>query len=212
VLLARTLGDLSAATQVLQDVKLLQYFDLAGLVEAVAEVNEAIYRQSQQPRDPNAAGEVENLVLIQGIGPTMSATHRRSGFVQANALLAGLTRNVVQLSRTFGGVMVLVDVPVAVDTTVSGGQPSGLSTSTVGTELESAFSGPAGEALRLALGNESLSQILEAALDRMVAVHDGLGRLRTKPLHQQERVVEVVKDRLGDLTGLWATWTSDRLQ
>ncbi|KAK5206599.1 hypothetical protein LTR47_010808 [Exophiala xenobiotica] len=217
--LARTLSDSPAAIELLKRVQVLQYFDFAGLAEAVAEVGEAVYRRTQQTRElqeehksENNGNQVMDVVLIQGLGQTVTSTYRRSGVVHVNALLANLTRNIVQLSRISADVLVLVDVSVEFDSVKENN--TGLEASrrfATGMELESAFSGPSGEHLRLICGNESLSRTLETAFDCLVAVHDGLGRVkdRTKQPRKRQQVVEVLKDRLGDTTGLWAVWTTN---
>lgn len=213
-LLANTLSNSPAAIELLKNVRLLQYFDLAGLAESVAEVQEAIYKQTKT-KDSNSgtrqircSGQLEDIVLVQGIGQTVAATHRRSGLLQANALLADLTRNITQLSRISNGVLVLVDFVVDVEI-VSDRATSKSKKFAIGMELESAFSNPSGGSLRLVCGNESLSRTLEAGFDCTVVVHDGFGRVgdgTTRETKKQETVVEVVKDRVGTKMGLWALW------
>ncbi|KIX01968.1 uncharacterized protein Z518_07907 [Rhinocladiella mackenziei CBS 650.93] len=221
-LLANTVPDSQVAIELLKHVRLLQYFDLSGLSESVAEVSEWIHRRAEKGPDWElpvpSVGDRDNLrdiVLIQGVGQTVSATHRRSGFVQANALLATLTRSISQLSRMSGDVLVLLDAPIEVGTARDGNshqKPSKFKTYAVGLVLESAFSNHSGESLWLACGNEGLSRTLEASFDCLVAVHDGWGRANDTSRGQEEQqnhVVEVVKDRVGDMTGLWAVWAPD---
>lgn len=220
-LLAKTLSDSPAAIELLKGVQLLQYFDFAGLAEAVAEISEAVYQRTQPDKDGYAVdrgrlahAQMNDIVLIQGLGQTVTATQRRSGHVHANALLAGLTRNIAQLSRTFGHVLVLVDAPVEVGLTSAnelGHETPPAKRFSTGLELYSAFSGPRGESLRLVCGNETLSRTLEGAFDCMVVVHDGFTRLKESDKSQGQslkQIIEVTKDRLGDSTGLWAVWTS----
>ncbi|KAK4947037.1 hypothetical protein LTR10_014179 [Elasticomyces elasticus] len=215
-LLANTLSDSSAAIELLKGVQLLQYFDFAGLAEAVAEISEAVYRRTQQDKKTYSAHvQVNDIVLIQGLGQTMTTTQRRSGHVHGNALLAGLTRNIGQLSRIARDVLILIDAPIEVG--LASVQNAGQETPpakryATGLEVCSAFTGPRGESLRLLCGNETLSRTLEDVFDCMVAVHDGFGRVKISIKEQrksQEQIVEVIKDRLGDTMGLWAVWTSN---
>lgn len=197
--------------ELLKSVRLLQYFDLAGLAESVAEVSESVYRESQTHTEQSQHGNGVNSktathVLIQGVGTTISATSRHSGLTQANALLAALGRNVTQLSRSSGNVLILLEIPIEVD---SARQQDATWTKTARSmELESAFTGSASENLRLACGHETLSRTLEAGLDSLVVVHDGLGRAADDKKRKQgrEQVVEVIKDGSGNLTGLWDVW------
>jgi hypothetical protein len=208
-LLANTISDSQAALDLLRSVRLLQYFDLAGLAESVAEVSEQVYRASQIP-DATKSGSAEAFVVIQGIGTTVSAAHRRSGLVQANALLAGLTRNIAQLSRSSPAIPVIVEIPIEIeDVSDEQRHQDGVkSRVTKGMDLESAFLGSTGETLRLSSGHQTLSRTLEAGLDCLVVVHDGLGRMIDSKSRQKPsaRVVEAIKDRSGDLTGLWDIW------
>lgn len=217
--LARTLSDSAIAIELLKSVQLLQYFDFAGLVEAVGEVSEAMYRRTQKPEksDPNATKDAastqnQDIVLLQGLGPTVTATYRRSGLVHANALLAALMRSIVQISRASGNALVLVDVPIEINDI--GGLNANLDStqkSSHGIALESAFCGPRGEKLTLMCGHETLSRTMEIGFDCIVIVHDGLGRIRDRSRHskQTQYIIETVKDRLGDTAGLWTIWTHD---
>lgn len=211
--LAKALPDPATAIDLLNSVQVLQYFDLAGLADALTEVSGGIYRRNhleseQHPANDGTSSGLKDLVLVQGIAQTIAVTHRRSGIVQANALLSGLARNIVQLSRISRDVLVVVDCPVEIDI------PSGESNPrkfVKGVELESAFSSPSGETLRLVCGHETLSRTLHETFDCIVAVHDGFGKLNPqtkRPSGQRERVVEVVKDRIGDLMGSWAVHVS----
>ena len=196
--------------ELLKSVSLLQYFDLAGLAESVAEVSESVYTKSQEQPQLGEGGssKATTHVLIQGIGSTISATSRHSGLTQANALLASLARNITQLSRTSGNVLVLVEVPVDAENASDIQQDTTRTRTARSIELDSAFTGFASETLRLASGHETLSRTLETGLDCLVVVHDGLGRVGDNKKRRQgrEQVVEVIKDSSGDLTGLWDVW------
>jgi len=214
--LAKTLSDSSLAIELLKGVQLLQYFDFAGLAEAVSEISDAVYRRTHQDKKTHSAHvQVNDIVLIQGLGETMTATQRRSGHLHANALLAGLTRNIGQLSRISRDVLVLVDATIEVGVVLAnnaGQQTPPAKRFASGLELYSAFTGPKGETLRLVCGNETLSRTLEDVFDSMVVVHDGFSRVKKPNKEQrksQEQIVEVIKDKVGDMMGLWAVWTSN---
>ncbi|KIW73987.1 hypothetical protein PV04_02060 [Phialophora macrospora] len=213
--LANTISNSHAAVELLKPVRLLQYFDLAGIVESVAEVNENVYRNSQNhagrhQTGAGVTGQVHNIVLIQGIGPTVYATYRRSNLLQANALLAGLGRNITQLSRLSSDILVMVEFLVDIEEADDRQQNQGAIRPRTARSmvLDSAFSGSMGETLRLASCHETLSKTLDASLDRVVVVHDGLGRITSSMSRKgpQDQVVEVIKDRSGNLAGLWDVW------
>jgi len=200
-------------------VQLLQYFDLAGLVESIAEVSESIYqfpqvdslRDQTTPKTINAHQDPEHVVLIEGLASTLSATQRRSGLVQANALLASLTRSIAQLSKLARRPLVLISIPIDVRTRRENGQTETtyLQRAGQGLQLESAFSGQDGESYTLACGSMLLSQTLAESLDRLVHVHDAFGRAPSRRRHPNlpaQCVTEVMKDRVGNLAGLWAVW------
>ncbi|OAP58102.1 hypothetical protein AYL99_07192 [Fonsecaea erecta] len=216
VLLANIISDSQAAIELLKPVRLLQYFDLAGLAESLAEISQDLFRRSHATHEPVTADVgrctlPKDIVLIQGLGQTVSATHRRSGLVQSNALLGNLMRNITQISRISRDVLVLVDV--ALEAGVAHGPQSHQDAARArrmhGTiQLESVFAGSNGETLRLYCGHESLARTLEANLDRIVVAHDGFGRVQERGRLNRpgEQVIEVVKDRMGDLIGLWGIW------
>ncbi|OAG39257.1 hypothetical protein AYO21_06461 [Fonsecaea monophora] len=216
VLLTKTISDCSAALELLKTVRLLQYFDLAGLAESLAEISQELYQRTHATNmsiNPEAGKRtlLKDIVLIQGLGQTVSATHRRSGLVQSNALLGNLTRNITQISRISRDVLVLVEVPLEIGTvrdTQLYQETAKARRVQAAIEMKSAFAGTHGEALRLYSGHESLARTLEAALDCIVVVHDGFGRVKEvgRPNEREEQVVEVVKDRVGDLMGLWGIW------
>ena len=201
----------ASAIDLLSNVQVLQYFDMAGLVESVAEISQAIY-QDTRPRS-TTANAIRHLVLIQGIGSALSATQRRNGSVHANALLAGLLRSLTQLSRQPRGVLVLVEATLDVH---SGENKSRHKDTPIpfreyaGVEISSAFSGPSGETLRLVTGSSIVSRTLECSFDCLLVVHGAFGRLQL-PLGstklQSSAIVEVSSDRLGEMTGAWTIWT-----
>ncbi|KEF57898.1 uncharacterized protein A1O9_05820, partial [Exophiala aquamarina CBS 119918] len=218
-LLAKRLSSSAAAVDLLKKVQLLQFFDMAGLVESIAEVNESIYQLSQvdfrrdqmPPNSLKVHHEPQYVVLIEGLASTLSATQRRSGLVQANALLAGLTRSITQLSKLPGRPLVLISVPID----VRNGRETGQTGETYhqrkgqGLQLESAFSGPNWESYTLACGSMILSQTLAGSLDQLIHIHDALRRATSRRPDTRlpiQCVIEVMKDRVGNLTGVWAPW------
>ncbi|KAK5046964.1 hypothetical protein LTR84_007318 [Exophiala bonariae] len=217
-ILAKRMSDSAAAIDLLKKVQLLQFFDLAGLVESIGEVNESVYQLSQAMPGSHRAfasssstdQDLRTIVLIEGLAPTLTAAQRRSGIVWVHALLAGLIRSITQLSQLTARPLVLISVFVGVQLA---GQPGNeiksLERDGQGIPLESAFSGPNGEEYRLLCGSASLSRALEASLDRLIHVGDALGRVPARQRHQRfpgQYVVEVIKDRIGSTSGLWTTW------
>ncbi|EXJ78704.1 hypothetical protein A1O1_09106 [Capronia coronata CBS 617.96] len=212
-LLAEKLSDSATAVELLKDVRLLQYFDFAGLAEALSEVSEEIFQRVNSGSKETSNGKVRDVVLVQGLGHAISAIQRRSGLVQANALLAGLVRNITQLSRMSPNVLVLVDVSVETGWPASGEARQDAAKSKrhiAGIELDSAFASSFGECLRMICGHETLSKTLDVAFDTMVVVHDGLGRADGAVRARKKagrRIVEITKDRMGDLSGFWGMWS-----
>lgn len=214
-LLAEKLSDSVAAVDLLKHVHLLQYFDFAGLAESVTEVSGGIFRRTQDGSKSDSVHAVSDIVLIQGLGLAISTVHRRSGLVQANALLAGLVRNIIQLSRVSRDVLVLVEAAVEVglpeggEARQRGATPKRYLT---GIGLDSAFASPICECLRLVCGSETLSRTLDVAFDTMVVVHDGFGRACDAARYRKtsaRQIVEVVKDRVGDEASYWGLWSLD---
>ncbi|KAJ4546694.1 hypothetical protein HRR78_005695 [Exophiala dermatitidis] len=207
--LAEQLHDSASAIELLKDVQLLQYFDFTGLTESVAEVSERIFQTNQSKEKAGSNGKVRNIMLVQGLSSAISTVHRRSGLVQANALLASLLRNITQLSRMAPDVLIMIEA--AVDTTFQslGERRQDVPKSKrylAGIELETAFTSPIGECLRLVCGNETLSRTLDMAFDTMIVVHDGFGRGGDEsggPKRSQRNIVEVTKDRVGNMAGFW---------
>ncbi|OCT45903.1 hypothetical protein CLCR_00054 [Cladophialophora carrionii] len=206
-LLANMISDSQAAIELLKTVRLLQYFDLAGIAESVAEVSDNVYRDSQKHEGRCETGPFRNIVLVQGICPTVYATYRRSNLLQANALLASLGRNITQLSRSSGDTLVIVELLVEMEEAddMQQKQDAVRPRTARSMALDPSFLGPMGETLRVASCHETLAKTLAASLDRVVAVHDGLGRITSDKSRKgsQDLVIEVIKDRSGTLTGLW---------
>lgn len=171
----------STAVQYLESVQLLQYFDFAGLTESVAEVS------SRQFALSNESASQKTILYIEGLDVMIEGTQRRSGLVQANALLSSLLRTLVHLSRTHPCLLVLLDLRLRED---SKGDEATLS----------AFASAIGSDMRLQCGG-ALGQTLDAGLDVLVLVHDAHGIATTG-----SAIVEVVKDRVDDALGEWAVW------
>ncbi|KIW25125.1 uncharacterized protein PV07_10789 [Cladophialophora immunda] len=216
VLLANTISDSQAAIELLKPVRLLQYFDLAGLAESLGEISQDLFQRAHvtnktTPAELYRRALPRDIVLIQGLAQTVSATHRRSGLVQSNALLGDMMRNTTQISRISRDVLVLVEVALEIGAAydLQSRQEGAKARKVHATiQLESTFVGSSGETLRLYSGHESLARTLEAALDCIVVAHDGFGRVKEsrRPNESGEQVVEVVKDRVGDLMGVWGLW------
>lgn len=170
------------AIRYLEKVQLLQYFDFAGLTESVEEVSALLFHTSV------STAVQETILYLEGIGIAIENSQRRSGMVQANALLSSVLRTLVHLSRTYPCLLILLDVGPGKD---SKGDDA----------IQSAFSSPAGSEVKYQPAG-ALGRTLIGALDVMVVVHDVHGTVT------DGSIVEVVKDRIGSTLGQWALWNS----
>lgn len=89
------------------------------------------------------------------------------------------------------------------------GQGSGQGSGIVG--LKSAFSSRSGKILRFNL-NAALGRILEEAMDVLVCLHDGDGKVDDDDGKGTKVIVECVRDERGDVeidengVGMWTVW------
>ncbi len=160
---------------------MLQYFDFAGLAESVEEVSSRIFQASTQ------TSSQKRVLYIEGLGTTIESAQRRSGVVQANALLTALLRTVTHLSRIYPHLLVVLGLDLRLDSRVDDG-------------IQSVFASGTGSDLRMD-PRGALGRTLEGALDVVVLVHNAYGTAI-----DGSTIVEVVKDRLGDTVGEWAVW------
>jgi hypothetical protein len=170
-----------SAVQCLQSVQVLQYFDFVGLTESVAEVSARLFHMS------TAATSQKTVLYIEGLATMIEGTQRRSGLVQADALLSSLLRSLTHLSRTHPCLLTIVGLQLGKD---SKGDDA----------IQFAFAGATVSDLRMQPGG-ALGRTMEAALDVLVVVHDAHDAATTG-----SSIVEVVKDRVGDALGEWAVW------
>jgi len=218
VLLAERTSSMDAI-HLLDAVQLLQYFDLTGLAESVAEVTQRAYQAAPRTRgvghedDADADGVAAaaekgrtsitssgtDILLIQGLSATMAVAQRRSGVVQATALMTAILRNITHVART-ERMLVLVEVDVEVKHRGNVGDSASSDAGRGGEDIVSAFSSAEGSAMKIVPGGV-MGRTLEAGLDMFVVVHDAFGKVK-----KGTRIVEMVKDRLGGGTGLWTVW------
>jgi hypothetical protein len=169
------------AVKYLENVQLLQFFDFAGLTESVAEVSALLFHGGH-----SSAGQ-KTVLYLEGVGIAIENIQRRSGMVQANAMLSSLLRTLVHLSRTYPCLLILLQLDLRKD---SKGDEA----------IRSAFASATASEIRYQPGG-ALGRTLEGALDVMVAVHDGYGTTNDGAM-----IVEVVKDRAGNALHQWAVW------
>lgn len=169
------------AIKYLKNVQLLQSFDFAGLTESVAEVSALLFQGDY-------SSEMKMTILyLEGIGIAIENIQRRSGMVQANAMLSSLLRTLVHLSRTYPCLLILLQLDMRKD-------------SKRDEAIRSAFTSATASEMRYQPGG-ALGRTLEGALDVMVVVHDGYGTTTDGAM-----IVEVVKDRAGNSLHQWAIW------
>ena len=169
------------AIKYLKNVQLLQFFDFAGLTESVAEVSALLFQGDY-------SSEMKMTILyLEGIGIAIENIQRRSGMVQANAMLSSLLRTLVHLSRTYPCLLILLQLDMRKD-------------SKRDEAIRSAFTSATASEIKHQPGG-ALGRTLEGALDVMVVVHDGYGTTTDGAM-----IVEVVKDRTGNALHQWAVW------
>ena len=169
------------AIKYLKNVQLLQFFDFAGLTESVAEVSALLFHNG------HSSGVKKTILYLEGLGIAIENLQRRSGMVQANAMLSSLLRTLVHLSRTYPCLLILLQLDLRKD-------------SKRDEAIRSAFTSATASEMRYQPGG-ALSRTLEGALDVMVVVHDGYGTTTDGAM-----IVEVVKDRTGNALHQWAVW------
>jgi len=177
--------------ELLESTQLLQYFDVAGLAESLSEVSSRLAHDFE-PAKPSKSPALGSILFIQGISSTLSSAQRRSGLVQALAVLSSVLRTITHISRACPSCLVLLELDLEVKTKAAADEDS--------EEIISAFSNLSGRFMRMSPGGP-LGRMLEGAADLLVAVHDADGKVKGK-----KRIAEVVKDRQSGQLGTWAFW------
>ncbi len=179
------------ALKLLDNVKLLQYLDIAGLAEGLSEISQTVHGLQQDSKR-------EAVLLVKGLSGTFSSAQRRSGTVQVAALASNISRTLTHLSRSYPRLLVLVEFAVEV----------GVRDSDEGGNLESAFAGEKEEMMGVA-PRGVVGEVLEHGMDVIVVIHDGFGKARKAKgggPGVKTRIVEAVKDRVGGRRGECCIW------
>ncbi|KAK5072039.1 hypothetical protein LTR51_006523 [Lithohypha guttulata] len=198
----------------LNTVSIMPYLDAAGLLESLSEVSSILNSQARQPR--------RTIISIQGTTQTINHLQRRSGLVQAAALLSSAMytlRNITRASRGLCLAVVEVDVswgnPTAVASTANPAVNVSMNTAPSPSNvplvkvspLQTAFSSSTGKVLRIDLSN-ALTRVVEGEVDVFLVVHDADGKIDVR--REERRILEVVKDErlgVGERTfGRWCIW------
>ena len=173
--------------QLLNTVKIMQYFDIVGLAESVSEVYSSLHGlKSDSGIDSSHISR--QILLVDGLCPALEAIQRKSGSVQANALASSLLRSVTHLSRSDPSLLVLVNLEAS-------GDARGVD------ELTSAFSSPE-KSIRAVSPGGMLQRTLLAGIDTVILVHE----TADDGSKDGDVIVEVVKDRVGAGLGQWVVW------
>ena len=192
----------NAPLQLLDRVSILQYLDIAGLSESIAEVSSAL---DSNPKDDstNPLSSHPIIILISALHSSLSSVQRRHGLVQACALGAGLLRSLAHLAAAARSALVLLSLEgnggarewegglgLGSAFARKGRGGSGIGTGT-GAGTWAVPGGGGG-----ALGKVIMDGVDTAVLVRNDGLEGGGGQV----------VVEVVKDRTGGGLGCWAVW------
>jgi len=192
-------------------VSLLQYLDIAGLTESLAEVSTAL---SLDRPEAESRRQGRRILLVQGLSGCISLTQRRSGLVQTAALLGSVLGGIRGVVRRDAGCLGLVEVDVLWSSLATGTSGAAASPA-VGADsrlmtLDTAFASRTGRVLRVNL-NSTLARIVEDGVDVLVVVHDGDGKIDGRG--DGGKIVEVGGDERADCcgdgsaVGGWAVWS-----
>jgi hypothetical protein len=184
----------STHLQLLNTVQIMQYFDVAGFAESISEVSSRLHDQNNRSETLSTSHGKDlrrmkrQILLLDGLGPALESTQRRSGLVQANALAASLVRSVAHLSRSYPLLLVLFTLEAGRDMRS-------------GDELTSAFSSPSNSICGISPGG-MLGRTLLTGIDTVILLHDTVDA----GLNDGDLIAEVVKDRVGPSLGQWVIW------
>jgi len=188
----------ATAKSLLTRISLLQYLDMAGLSEALAEI-----RPSPSAQHTNTNTKGKTVLLVQGLTATVNATLRRSGVVTSAALAAGVVgaiRDVVRGGTCIGLVEVEAGWTAARDASAS-------------SAVATAFAAGSGRVLSgTGLVSAALWRVVLAGMDVVVVVHDADGRVDGRGDGKRVGIVEVGRDERVDhageasALGAWAVW------
>lgn len=98
----------SLPPSLLDSISLLQYFDFAGLADAVAEVSQTLFENTQPGHPPDQIRKEGSILVLDGLVPTLATLARTSGPVATNALLVPLLRSLSHLSRKNEDLLILL--------------------------------------------------------------------------------------------------------
>jgi hypothetical protein len=203
----------STALRLLENVQLLQYLDLPGLAESLSEVSQRLFESAQGFEDTSDASKLAttkspgSIVLVQSLSQILGSIQRRSGPVQTCSLLSNLLRTIRHLSRSYRDTVVLLELKITTDNPFSEARKQEIG------QIESAFSTATGDEL-YAVPESIVGGVMEREIDVLVCVHDGFGKTaqvskgsgKEGEARTQTRIVEVVKDRVGERFGKWCIW------
>lgn len=194
----------------LDSISLLQYLDISGLLESLAEVSSSLSESPPQRR----------IVLLQGLTATLATMQRRHGTVQAAAMVTSVGQALRALKRVTGGLcLCLIELDII---RKGSGEKDGedvyagseKSREKVSGTLQTAFTAKEAGEMRIDI-HPVLRGLVERTMDTIIVVHDAAGKTEGKT-----KVVEVVRDeRMGEgfensiageevrtSLGRWAVW------
>lgn len=148
-----------------------------------------------------------SILLVQGLSTVLNSVQRRSGIVQACAILSNLLGTIKHLSRIQHELIVFVEVDVTTESPIAGERDLEAG------QLDTAFSSATGAAMGVVPGG-AVGSVIDRGIDVMVCVHDGFakttgdakGKNRDSGHRARTRIVEVVKDTTGGRLGDWCMW------
>ncbi|KAL5357658.1 hypothetical protein BJX96DRAFT_22995 [Aspergillus floccosus] len=189
----------------LDAVQLLPVFDFTAAVQAINEVSHALDRyceeqRRQTPRDAVPAEPCPVLLIIAGLDSLTEGVVRASNTVRGAAVLTTVLRSLTQLARlhrSYLSVMLLNTAGVGTVAPASPAQPA-QGTGAAGDRpahgdgIYSVFG-----ATDAPLFPNLLMRLMDQGIDSHVLMSTVKGT----------RVIEVIKDRVGDNVGKWTVWT-----
>ncbi|GIJ87813.1 hypothetical protein Asppvi_006726 [Aspergillus pseudoviridinutans] len=186
------------AIALLDHVQLLPVFDFRAAVQAISQVADAL---QSAPESTGEGGRPRTLFLIAGLDTLTEDIIRASNPVKGAAALTAALRTLTQLSRVHGSHLVVMLVNTRGLGPAPGFRPGS------GVERQQVSRGDLrppvddeGVYSMFHAGTPLLPSLLMRTLDQGIDTHVLLSMVK------EDRVVEVIKDRVGEGVGKWCIW------
>ncbi|PLN78624.1 hypothetical protein BDW42DRAFT_140486 [Aspergillus taichungensis] len=180
----------SEAISHLDSVQLIPVFDFSAASQALHQIADSL---SHQQQDQNVT------LIIAGLDSLTEGVIRASNAVRGAAVLTSVLRTLTQLSRTYSTYLSIM----LVNTSGLGQLPPSHSQRPSTDDSHHHYTADDGSIHSIfgASGAPLFPNLLAKTLDQGIDTH-----LLLSTVQGQDRVVEVIKDRVGDGAGKWCVW------